>query len=35
VGAHLRVWRFIPSHFLALPRAWNVTPRLHIWPTPS
>jgi hypothetical protein len=28
VGAHLGVWRFIPSHFLALPGAWNVIPRL-------
>jgi hypothetical protein len=26
VGAHLGVWGFIPSHFLALPRTWNVTP---------
>jgi hypothetical protein len=34
VGAQLGVWRFIPSHFLALPGAWNVTPGLHIWPAP-
>jgi hypothetical protein len=24
VGVHLGVWRFIPSHSLALPKAWNV-----------
>jgi len=30
VGAHLGVWGFIPSHFLALSRAWNVTPRLTL-----
>jgi len=35
VGADLGLWRFIPSHSLALPKAWNVTPRLHTWPTPS
>jgi hypothetical protein len=35
VGAHLGVWGFIPSHSLALSGAWNVTPKLHIWPTPS
>jgi hypothetical protein len=35
VGAHLGVWRFIPSHFLALPWAWNVTPALPSWPAPS
>jgi hypothetical protein len=29
---HLRVWGFIPSHFLAFPGAWNVTPRLPFWP---
>jgi hypothetical protein len=34
VGAHLVVWGFIPSHFPTLPRAWNVTPKLHSWPTP-
>jgi hypothetical protein len=34
VGAHLGVWRFIPSHFLALPRAWNVTPELFTWLAP-
>jgi len=35
VGAQLGLWGFIPSHSLALPGAWNVTPRLHTWPTPS
>jgi len=35
VGAHLGVWGFIPSHFLALLGGWNVTPGLHTWPTPS
>jgi len=35
VGAHLRVWRFIPSHSLTLPRAWNVTLGFHTWPAPS
>jgi hypothetical protein len=34
VGAHLGVWGFIPSHSLALPKAWNVTPMLHIWLAP-
>jgi hypothetical protein len=34
VGAHLGVWRFIPSHFPTLLARWNVTPRLHSWPTP-
>ncbi len=28
MGAHLGVWGFIRSHFPALPRAWNVTPKL-------
>jgi hypothetical protein len=32
VGAHLRMWGFIPSHSPTLPRAWNVTPGLHSWP---
>jgi len=32
VGIHLGVWGFIPSHFLALPGAWNVTPRLTFGP---
>ncbi len=32
VGVHLRVWGFIPSHFFALPVAWNVTLRLPFWP---
>jgi hypothetical protein len=31
MGAHLGVWRFIPSHSLTIPRTWNVTPRLHFW----
>ncbi len=35
VGAHLRMWRFIPSHSRTLPRAWNVTPGLHSWLAPS
>jgi hypothetical protein len=35
VGAHLGVWKFIPSHFPTLPRAWNVTHGLQFWPTPS
>jgi hypothetical protein len=34
VGIHLGVWEFIPSHFLTLPRAWNVTPGLPSWPAP-
>jgi len=34
VGAHLGIWRFIPSHSPTLPRAWNVTPRFHSWPAP-
>jgi hypothetical protein len=34
VGAHLGVWRFIPSHSLALLGAWNVTLELPSWPTP-
>jgi hypothetical protein len=32
VGAHLGVWGFIPSHSLALLRAWNVTLRLTFGP---
>jgi hypothetical protein len=35
MGAHLGVWGFIPSHFFALPRTWNVTPKLHTWPAAS
>ncbi len=34
MGAHLGMWGFIPSHFPTLPRAWNVTPRLHSWLAP-
>jgi hypothetical protein len=34
MGVHLGVWGFIPSHSLALLGTWNVTPRLHSWPTP-
>ncbi len=34
VGTHLGVWGFIPSHFLKLPGAWNVTPKLHSWAEP-
>jgi hypothetical protein len=33
MGLHLGVWGFIPSQSLTLPGAWNVTPRLHSWPT--
>ncbi len=33
VEAHLGLWRFIPSHSLTFPRAWNVTPKLHFWLT--
>jgi hypothetical protein len=32
--AHLGVCEFIPSHFHTLPGTWNVTPRLHFWPSP-
>ncbi len=35
VGAHLGVWRFIPSNSPTLPGAWNVTIDFHTWPTPS
>jgi hypothetical protein len=35
VGAHLGVWRFIPSHFRTLPGTWDVTPGLPSWLTPS
>jgi len=35
LGVHLGVWGFIPSHSLALPKAWNLTPRLHFWPALS
>jgi hypothetical protein len=31
MGVHLRVWRFIPSHSLALLGAWNVTLELPSW----
>jgi len=34
VGAHLGVWRFIPSHSPTFPGAWDVTPKLPSWPTP-
>ncbi len=34
MGAHLRVWGFIPSHFPTFLGAWNVTPKLHSWLTP-
>jgi len=33
MGVHLGMWGFIPSHFLAFLGAWNVTPKLHSWPT--
>jgi hypothetical protein len=32
VGAHLGMWGLIPSY--PLMGAWNVTSRLHSWPTP-
>jgi hypothetical protein len=35
VGAHLEVWRFIPSCSPTLLGAWNVTHGLHSWLTPS
>jgi len=35
VGVHLGVWGFIPSHSLALLRAWNVTIGFPSWSTPS
>ncbi len=35
VGAHLGMWRLIPSHSPTLPGVWNVTLGLHIWPAPS
>jgi hypothetical protein len=35
VGAHLGVWRFIPSHYPTLLGAWNAIPGLHFWFTPS
>jgi hypothetical protein len=34
VGAHLGVWRFIPSHSPTLPGAWDVIPGLPSWPAP-
>jgi hypothetical protein len=33
MGDHLGVWRFIPSHSPTFLGAWNVTPKLHSWPT--
>jgi hypothetical protein len=32
MGVHLGMWRFIPSHFFALPGTWNVTLGLPSWP---
>ncbi len=32
VGTHLGVRWFIPSHFVTLPRAWDVIPRFLFWP---
>jgi hypothetical protein len=32
MGVHLGVWRFILSHFFALPRAWDVTLGLPFCP---
>jgi hypothetical protein len=34
VGAHLGMWRFIPSHFPTLLGAWNVILELYFWPAP-
>jgi hypothetical protein len=34
MGAHLGVWRFIPSHSPTFPGAWDLTPGLTSWPTP-
>jgi hypothetical protein len=34
VGAHLGVWRFIPSHFPTLSRAWDMIPMLPFWLAP-
>jgi hypothetical protein len=34
VRVHLGVWGFIPSHFFALPGAWNATLKLPSWPAP-
>jgi hypothetical protein len=34
MGAHLEVWRFIPSHSLTLSGAWNVIFRLPSWTSP-
>jgi hypothetical protein len=34
LGAHLGVWRFIPSRSLTLPGAWNVILGLHYWAAP-
>jgi hypothetical protein len=34
MGAHLQVWRFIPSHFATFPGAWDVTHGLPSWPAP-
>ncbi len=34
MGAHLGVWRFIPSHCPTLPKACDVTPMLPSWLTP-
>jgi hypothetical protein len=31
MGVHLRVGGFIPSHSLALPRAYNVPPEVPSW----
>jgi hypothetical protein len=32
VGIHLRLWGFFPSHSLALPGVWNVTPGFTFGP---
>ncbi len=33
MGTHLGVWGFVPSHCPTFPGTWNVTPKLHSWPT--
>jgi hypothetical protein len=33
MGVHLGVWRFIPSHYFALPTAQDVITKLPSWPT--
>jgi hypothetical protein len=35
MGIYLGIWRFIPSHYFALSKAWDVTPGFPSWPTMS